>query len=48
MKYPSCKKVDVEETFFGISLEDPYAWLKAAKDPEVLDWDKRENAYTDA
>lgn len=48
MKYPSCKKVDVEETFFGISLEDPYAWLKAAKDPEVLDWVKRENAYTDA
>lgn len=48
MHYPKCKKVDVCEEFFGIQLLDPYSWLKAAKDPEVLAWVQEENDYTDA
>ncbi len=46
--YPVCKTVDKVEDWFGTKLPDPYAWLKNAKDPEVLDFVARENAYTDA
>lgn len=46
--YPSCKTVDIIEDWFGRPLPDPYAWLKNAKDPEVLDFVARENAYTDS
>lgn len=47
-EYPACKTVDVTEDWFGTSLPDPYAWLKQAKEPEVLDFVARENAFTDA
>ena len=46
--YPACKTVDVTEDWFGVQLPDPYAWLKAAKSKEVLDFVAAENAYTDA
>lgn len=46
--YPACRTVDETEDWFGMSLPDPYAWLKQAKDPEVLDFVSRENAFTDA
>lgn len=46
--YPECKTVDVVEDWFGTPLPDPYAWLKQAKEAEVLDFVARENAYTDA
>lgn len=46
--YPACKTVDMVEDWFGVMLPDPYAWLKNANDPEVLDFVARENAYTDA
>ena len=45
--YPYCKTVDKVEDWFGTKLSDPYEWLKNAKDPEVLDFVARENAYTD-
>ena len=47
-QYPVCRTVDKVEDWFGHSLADPYAWLKDAKDPEVLDFVARENACTDA
>lgn len=47
-EYPACKTVDVTEDWFGTKLPDPYAWLKQAGDPEVLDFVARENAFTDA
>lgn len=47
-QYPACKTVDKVENWFGRSLADPYAWLRDRKDPEVLDFVARENAYTDA
>lgn len=46
--YPACRTVDKVEDWFGHPLGDPYAWLRDAKDPEVLDFVARENAYTDA
>lgn len=45
--YPACKTEDKVEDWFGTQLADPYAWLRDGKDPEVLDFVARENAYTD-
>lgn len=47
-QYPACPTVDKEEDWFGVRLPDPYAWLRDAKDPRVLDFVARENAFTDA
>lgn len=47
MEYPLCKKVEYQEEFFGMTLEDPYRWLQDAKNPEVLDFVARENSFTD-
>lgn len=47
-QYPACKTVDTVENWFGRELADPYAWLRSAKDPEVLDFVARENAFTDS
>lgn len=47
-QYPACSTVDRVEDWFGTQLPDPYAWLRHAKDPQVLDFVARENAFTDA
>lgn len=47
-QYPSCKTVDTVENWFGHELADPHSWLRNGKDPEVLDFVARENAFTDA
>ena len=47
-QYPACPTVDRVEDWFGTRLPDPYAWLRNAKDPQVLDFVARENAFTDA
>ena len=46
-QYPTCRTADTVENWFGIQLPDPYSWLWDRKDPEVLDFVARENAYTD-
>lgn len=45
--YPLCKKEEYAEQYFGRNLEDPYRWLKKAKDPEVMKWVQEENDFTD-
>ena len=47
-QYPACRTVDKVEDWFGTQLPDPYAWLRDARDPEVLDFVARENAFTDS
>ena len=47
-QYPACRTCDTVETWFGTELADPYSWLRDRKDPEVLDFVARENAFTDA
>ena len=47
-QYPACRTADTVENWFGRELPDPYSWLRDRKDPEVLDFVARENAYTDA
>ena len=48
MKYPELKKIPHEENWFGEKLEDPYFWIRDAKNPELLQWVKEENEFTDA
>lgn len=47
-QYPSCRKSDLVENHFGFKLPCPYTWLRNTNDPEVLDFTKRENDFTDA
>lgn len=48
MNYPVCKKTEYQEEYFGHRISDPYRWLTDGKNPEVLEWVKKENEYTDA
>ena len=46
-KYPEIRKSDLVEDRFGYKLKAPYTWLRDTKDPEVLDFTRRENEFTD-
>ncbi|MDE2303203.1 MAG: S9 family peptidase, partial [Sphingomonadales bacterium] len=47
--YPETRRDSVVETLFGERIADPYRWLEndVRGDPEVADWVRRENAYTE-
>ena len=45
--YPSCRKADLKENYFGHILEAPYTWLRDTNAPEVKDFTARENHFTD-
>lgn len=42
------RRQELRERFFGVDVEDPFRWLEAGNDPEVLDWVDRQNAATEA
>lgn len=46
MKYPVAKKVDTVDTYFGVSVSDPYRWMENDTTQEVADWVKAENDVT--
>ncbi len=46
--YPLCRADEYVENWFGRELTDPYGWMRDAKEPEVIDFTERENAFTDA
>jgi oligopeptidase B len=45
---PIAKKVPWKTTRFGSEVQDDYRWLQEKQKPEVIDYLKAENAYTDA
>ncbi|MBA2597556.1 MAG: oligopeptidase B, partial [Chloroflexia bacterium] len=45
---PIAKRLPDSRIFSGVTLDDPYAWLEDAADPEVIAYLKAENAFTDA
>jgi len=45
---PVAKKVSKTDTLFGVVRIDDYFWLRDIKNPEVVDYLKAENAYTEA
>lgn len=38
----------VNETYFGVTVPDPYRYMEDLKDPQVETWFKEQNAYTRA
>lgn len=40
--YPITRTVNVNDTFHGVGVSDPYRWLENEADPEVLTWVKAE------
>ena len=49
---PTAQRRPYQQSFHGVTLEDPYHWLQdpnypTVDDPDVLDYLKAENAYFD-
>jgi oligopeptidase B len=44
---PDCKKIPKTDTIHGKVLTDNYYWLKDRNNPEVLEYIKAENSYTE-
>ena len=44
--YPTTKKVDTVDTYFGEKVNDPYRWLENDTAKETSDWIKSENEVT--
>ena len=47
-QYPVTKTADSSDTYWGVTLKDPYRWLENLKDSSVLDWFKTQAAYTNS
>ena len=46
IQYPSTKKGDVKDTYFGTQVEDPYRWLEDDNSVETADWVMTQNQLT--
>ena len=46
VQYPTAKKVDVKDNYFGTEVEDPYRWLEDDNSAETAEWVKAENKVT--
>ncbi|CAK6715591.1 prolyl oligopeptidase family serine peptidase [Vibrio harveyi] len=46
VKYPTTKKVDVVDEYFGTKVSDPYRWLEDDRSKETADWVKAQNQVT--
>ncbi|WP_136468280.1 prolyl oligopeptidase family serine peptidase [Flagellimonas onchidii] len=46
VNYPTTKKVDTVDTYFGTDVKDPFRWLEDDRSPETEAWVKEQNATT--
>jgi len=46
VSYPTTKKVDTVDTYFGTEVKDPYRWLEDDRSPETEAWVKEQNTAT--
>ncbi len=46
VNYPTTKKVDTVDTYFGTEVSDPYRWLEDDRSPETEAWVKTQNKTT--
>lgn len=46
VNYPTTKKVDTVDTYFGTEVQDPYRWLEDDRSAETEAWVKEQNAAT--
>ncbi len=47
-KYPPSKKVEVSDTYFGVTYKDNYRWLEEMKNPEVESWFKQQAEFSNS
>ena len=45
---PPTERHDVTETFFGVTVTDPYRWLEKWQDGKAAEWLKAQDTYTRA
>jgi prolyl oligopeptidase len=43
LHYPPPRTVDASDTYFGVTVHDPYRWLEDPKSPEVKAWLEAQN-----
>ena len=46
LEYPSTKKVDTVDVYFGDEVPDPYRWLEDDRSEETAAWVKTQNEVT--
>ncbi|MCF3110266.1 prolyl oligopeptidase family serine peptidase [Niabella sp. CC-SYL272] len=46
--YPASKTVDSSDTYWDVTVKDPYRWIENIKDSTVLNWFKAQADYTNA
>jgi prolyl oligopeptidase len=46
--YPTTKKVEVIDTYFGVDYKDNYQWLEDLNNPEVETWFKQQAEFSNA
>ena len=46
IEYPTTKKVDITDNYFGTEIADPYRWLENDTSTETEEWVKAENEVT--
>lgn len=46
LKYPSTKKLDASDDYFGVKVEDPYRWLEDDNSAETKAWVQAQNKVT--
>lgn len=44
--YPTTKKVDHSDEYFGVTVQDPYRWLEDDRAEDTKDWVQREVQFT--
>jgi prolyl oligopeptidase len=48
LKYPASPKMEVSDTYWGVTYKDNYRWLENMKDPQVTSWFKQQADLTNA
>ena len=46
--YPATRKVDSSDTWYNITIKDPYRWLEDLKSEETKNWFQTQNDYTNS
>ena len=46
LHYPTTKRMDQVDTYFGMQVPDPYRWLEDENAPETKTWVEEQNKVT--
>ena len=48
IQYPTARKTDTTDNYYGVSVADPYRWLEDDNSEETKNWVQEENKVTQA